>query len=119
MLDTDTITQLLLQDAIPTLGDRARDEVLRLSDNYQELALEWIENGDSIAEAQLSVERSIVEGLQQTAHDAFWDTTWPACPRHRRHPLWYDEKRRAWCCHQDAAVIAPLGGLTGPGSPAT
>lgn len=27
-----------------------------------------------------------VEDLQQRLHDTFVDTTWPACPRHRRHP---------------------------------
>jgi hypothetical protein len=29
-----------------------------------------------------------VEDLEQRLHDTFVDTTWPACPRHRQHPLW-------------------------------
>jgi hypothetical protein len=118
-LDTDCVIQLLLRDAIPTLGDRARSEVLRLATNYEELAQEWIRNGESLAEAQRSFDRYVVEGLQETAHDLFWDTTWPTCPRHMSHPLWFDENRRAWYCQQDGSSIAPLGELAGVRPPAT
>jgi hypothetical protein len=57
-----------------------------------------------------------VEDLQQRLHDTFVDTTWPACPRHRRHPLWLGEDDRggtAWCCPRDDAAIAPAGGTAG------
>ena len=118
-LDTSRIVGLLLQDAVPTLGERARTEALRLVAHYEELAREWMRHGDSLTEAQRSFDRSVVDGLQQTAHDLFWDTTWPACPSHPHHPLWYDDDREAWCCEQDASVCVPLGGLTSIRSPAT
>jgi len=113
MVDTERIVSLLLKDAVATLGERARSEVLSLAANYEELARERMEAGDSLAEAQRSFDRSVVDGLQQTAHDLFWATTWPACPRHPHHPLWYDENRQTWHCQQDPSVVAPLGGLAG------
>ena len=118
-VDTDSIVRLLLQDAVPSLGERARSEVLRLAANYEKLARAWMAAGDSLAEAQRSFNRSVVDELQQSAHDLFWDTTWPACPRHPQHPLWYDEDRQAWCCQQDRSVVTPLGGLDALRSPAT
>jgi hypothetical protein len=110
-LDTSLVVRLLLQDSVPTLGERARAEVLRLAANHETLAREWLESGQPLDEAQRSFDRAVVDGLQQAAHDLFWDTTWPACPLHRRHPLWYDETREAWCCGQDPAVVAALGSL--------
>jgi hypothetical protein len=118
-INTNRIVSLLLRDAVPTLGERARAEVLRLVANYEELAQERMAGGDSLAEAQRAFDRSVVDGLQETAHDLFWNTTWPACPRHRQHPLWYDEDRQAWCCHSDQSVFAPLGGLADLRAPAT
>ena len=41
-LNTDHIVSLLLRDALPTLGERARSEVLRLVANYTELARAWL-----------------------------------------------------------------------------
>ena len=51
----------------------------------------------------------LVEDVQQTVHDLFIDTSWPACPRHREHPLWYRDG--AWWCEADGVVIARLGEL--------
>jgi hypothetical protein len=51
----------------------------------------------------------IVDDVQQALHEEFIDTTWPACPRHRRHPLWYRDG--AWWCEQDHDVVAALGEL--------
>lgn len=118
-LETSHVVQLLLRDAVPTLGERAPAEVHRLVANYQALAHEWIEQGQSIPEAQRAFERAVVDGLQEAAHDLFWDTSWPGCPLHPGHPLWYDETRQAWGCKQDPAVVAPLGRLTGLRPPAT
>ena len=111
-IQPDHVVELLLRDAIPTLGERARGEVVRLARNYESLAEEWIHDGDSRADAQRWFERAVVEAVQQTAHEQFWDTTWPACPSHPHHPLWYDDDRRAWCCRQDGVAYAPLGELT-------
>jgi hypothetical protein len=39
----------------------------------------------------------------------FIDTSWPTCPRHRRHPLWFRDG--AWWCETDDVAIAKLGEL--------
>jgi len=118
-IDPDRVIRLVLQDSIPTLGERARAEVLRLAANYEELAREWMADGESPADAQRSFDRAVVDGLQQTAHDLFWDTTWPACPLHPRHPLWYNADEQVWSCRETGAAIARLGDLARLRSPAT
>jgi hypothetical protein len=45
--------------------------------------------------------------VQQRLHDEFIDTTWPACPEHPSHPLWFDGEN--WYCEQSGTVVAPLG----------
>jgi hypothetical protein len=67
--------------------------------------------GATLAEAQESFDRGVVDNFQQAVHDEQWDTAWPACPRHPNHPLWYDAELEAWCCTTDQVVIAPLGGV--------
>jgi hypothetical protein len=113
------VARLLLQDSVPTLGERARAEVRRLAANYEALAREWIADGSRLGDAQRSVDQNFVDALQQTAHDLFWDTSWPACPRHPRHPLWYEVDSDAWWCAQDQEAIAPLGALANIRPPAT
>ena len=110
-LEIHHVVELLLQDALPTLGERARVEVLRFSANFAILARAWMDNGQSLEEAQRSFEGAVVDGLQEAAHDLYWDTTWPACPRHPRHPLWYDATRQAWRCKEDPTTATPLGRL--------
>ena len=34
----------------------------------------------------------VAEEVQQWLHDTFLDPTWPACPEHRRHPLWLSDE---------------------------
>ena len=119
VVDTARIVQLLLHDALPTLGERARAEVLRLAASYEALAREWMDNGESLPDAQRAFESAVVNGLQEAAHDLFWDTMWPACPLHARHPLWYDESQQVWHCKEDAAVTTPLGRLADLHPPAT
>ena len=51
----------------------------------------------------------VVEDVQQGLMDMFVDTTWPACPRHPNHPLWFHDD--AWHCERDREPLAPLGGL--------
>ena len=47
--------------------------------------------------------------VQQELHDTFVDTTWPHCPAHPNHPLWFDEG--AWRCTGGGGFVAPLGEL--------
>lgn len=51
----------------------------------------------------------LVDDVQQTVHDRFIDTIWPACPRHRSHPLWHRDG--AWWCEADGVALARLGEL--------
>ena len=118
-LDTDRVVRLLMADALATLGERARAEVLAVAASRAESARELMERGGSLAEAQRYFDLDVVEQFQEAMHDWHWDTTWPACPRHPKHPLWYDEERDAWVCRQDGATAAPLGGLAGLRPPAT
>jgi hypothetical protein len=52
----------------------------------------------------------VVDDVQQYFHDAFVDTTWPACPDHPNHPLWFSDGW--WHCERIADPVAPLGGLS-------
>jgi hypothetical protein len=36
-------------------------------------------------------EQRVVDDVQQFVHDSFADTSWPACPEHPTHPLWFSE----------------------------
>jgi hypothetical protein len=51
----------------------------------------------------------VVDDVQQWLHDAFVDTSWPTCPDHPNHPLWYSDG--AWKCDESGRLVAPLGGL--------
>ena len=53
----------------------------------------------------------VVEDFQQWVHDQHLDTSWPACPRHHRHPLDYSHERHAWTCFRDIPVVIRLGAL--------
>ncbi len=110
-LDTERIVRLLTADAVATLGERARAGVLATATNMENIAREWLEQGDSLGEVQAAFDRAVVNNFQQDVHDEHWDTTWPTCPRHPNHPLWYDDVRKAWYCQSDGAALAPIGGL--------
>ena len=45
----------------------------------------------------------VVEDVQQQFHDMFIDTTWPQCPMHSNHPLWFG--RGHWVCVQPVVRI--------------
>lgn len=53
----------------------------------------------------------LVEHVQQVVHHTV-NSTWPACPLHSKHPLWYEDG--AWWCTQDHVRIAALGELSAP-----
>src|SRR5215212_7048969 len=96
--ERERVTRLLASDVEATLGSAHRAAVA------EELprALEFTESADQFAER-------LVDGVQQLFHDTFVDTTWPACPRHPNHPLWFHDG--AWWCEADEAAIFVLGEL--------
>ena len=121
--DSDRVVRLLARDLAQTLGRSpeaeeaaVRDEVVNIVDLAQEW-LAWVPTAEdpepalSPAEVQARYEQAVVDEVQQGLHDTHAHTTWPSCPRHQRHPLWYDQPRDAWCCPLDQAVVVPLGGL--------
>jgi hypothetical protein len=54
----------------------------------------------------------VVGDVQQRMHDEFVDTTWPRCPLHANHPLWYEGG--VWRCPSSNAAQAELGQLQAP-----
>lgn len=65
---------------------------------------EFMEDAD-----MATLTEKVVGDTQQYLMDTFLDTTWPACPRHSNHPLWFHDD--AWHCDGDGAALAKLGGL--------
>jgi hypothetical protein len=117
-LDPERIAQLLIADAVASLGEWARAEVLAVVVNTKANARLWLESGETLADVQRDFNRQLADHFQQDVHDEHWDTTWPVCPRHPNHPLWYDDSREAWCCQRDRVALARLGELASLGSPA-
>jgi hypothetical protein len=113
-LDTQRIVRLLLADAVATLGESVRPHVLAVAANMENNnARVWLAQGMKLAQVQAHFDREVVDLFQQHVHDEHWDTTWPTCPLHPKHPLWYDADREAWYCPRDRTPLAPLGGLAG------
>jgi hypothetical protein len=96
--DLTDVVPLLERDVLATLGDSHRKLIEGVVADVREL------NVDDKAE-------KVVNDVQQHFHDTFADSTWPACPRHSNHPLWY--RHGSWWCVQDGVAIAQLGGLSG------
>lgn len=88
---------LLEQDIASTIGEAYRHEVGSV-----------VENARNFASAEDFVEK-VVEDMQQMFMDTFIDTTWPSCPRHPNHPLWFHDD--AWYCDHDGVALTELGGL--------
>ena len=94
--DLAQVLPLLQRDVETTLGEGYRQLVADTAADVRELEVEG--EGDKL-----------VEDVQQYFHDTHVDTTWPACPRHKRQPLWYRDG--AWWCAEDGVEIARLGEL--------
>jgi hypothetical protein len=96
--DLDRVLELLRHDVVATVGREHAAAVGELAANV----LAFREPADAA--------EKVVEDVQQYFHDTFVDTTWPACPRHSHHPLWF--RAQAWWCEQDGVEIVPLGQLS-------
>lgn len=96
--DETRVVSLLLQDLARTVGPGHESAV-------QEAAARIRLFSDGAAD----FEQRVVDEVQQYLHDTFADTTWPACPDHPNHPLWYSEQW--WRCEQAGTRVAPLGQL--------
>lgn len=92
---TPYVITRLERDVALTVGERHRARVAAAARNIA--ALDVVHPGSKL-----------VDDVQQELHDTFVDTTWPACPRHGRHPLWYHDDGW-WWCEQDRVAVCRLG----------
>jgi hypothetical protein len=51
----------------------------------------------------------LIDGVQQELHYSFVDTTWPHCPSHPHHPMWFEGG--VWRCGTTGSAVAALGDL--------
>jgi hypothetical protein len=96
--DQERVVRLLSQDLKATIGPGHEGLAVENASRLREF----------VDEPEHYVER-VVDDTQQDVHDFFIDTTWPRCPRHQRHPLWFREN--AWWCEEDRVRVANLGEL--------
>jgi hypothetical protein len=99
-LDLAHVLPLLQRDVATTLGPTHDHLIKGIAADVRELHLP--------GEAE-----KVVNDVQEYFHDTFVDTTWPACPRHANHPLWYRDG--SWWCVEDGVPVVRLGELTKKG----
>jgi hypothetical protein len=98
-LNTSALAARLKRDVADTIGDIHAAFV----DDSVAAARDYITDEEALAQ-------HVVDEVQQYCHDMFVDTTWPACPRHPNHPLWFADGW--WRCTRDNVAVARLGDLS-------
>lgn len=98
--DEERVVRFLSQDLLATIGP-----------GFEGFAIEEAARLRLFEDTLARYEQRVIDDVQQRLHDEFVDTTWPACPLHHNHPLWYSEGW--WRCPQEGA-IARLGELPSP-----
>lgn len=91
-------------DVVALLG---RDIEATIGPDYLDLVREAARRQRQFVEERDTYIARVVDDVQQHVHDLFIDTTWPACPRHPNHPMWFEN---GWWV-ADGRPLAPLGGL--------
>jgi hypothetical protein len=105
-----------------SLSAQARAEVLNrvlkdvrstVGSNYDRFVELTADAAATFHDDLVNFEARVVEEIQQYFHDAFIDPSWPACPRHKRHPMWLrlTPHGLCWCCEMDDEAIARVGEL--------
>lgn len=94
--DEERVVALLTPDVVRTLGEAYTDLVRRNASRLRE----FVEVHEYFWR--------VVNDVQQQIHDEFIDTTWPRCPRHGNHPLWFRDE--GWWCGEE--MIARIGELS-------
>jgi hypothetical protein len=95
--DQERIVRLLSRDLAATLGS-GHEELAARNDGR---VRQFVDEPDEYV--------ARVVDTQQDIHDLRIYTTWPTCPRHQRHPLWFHDN--AWWCERDRIRVADLGDL--------
>ena|SRR5688500_18891608 len=96
--DLTEVLPLLQRDVRTTVGHAHVQLVQDIARDVQELDVEY-------------KAEKLVEDVQQHFHDTGVDPTWPSCPIHSQHPLWYRDG--AWWCAKDGVAVTKLGELAG------
>lgn len=96
--DEERIVRLLGQDLKTTIGP-----------GHEGLAVENASRLRQFIDEPVQYAERVVDDTQQDIHDFFIDTTWPKCPRHQRHPLWFRDN--TWWCEEDRVRVANFGEL--------
>jgi hypothetical protein len=55
-------------------------------------------------------EARVVDDVQERLQGGFIDTSWPRCPTHPNHPLWFRDGW--WTCQQSGTRFSRLGELS-------
>jgi hypothetical protein len=100
--DEDRVVSLLRADVEATIGP-GHDEAIIESAARHRFHVDADDPGFYVGE--------VVDDVQQHFHDGFVDTTWPTCPHHPNHPLWFSDGW--WRCERIEEPIARLGALSG------
>jgi hypothetical protein len=95
--DQQRLVALINRDLAATMGPESTPIALEASGRQRLFAVSLDD-----------YEQRVVDDVQQSIHDEFLDTTWPACPQHPNHPLWYSA---GWWRCQRAGAVARLGDL--------
>jgi len=98
------------------MWDQARDiRLLRLDvattigPGYDEVVTDTALRISALVDTPEEHLQRLVDEVQQYFHDTFVDTSWPRCPEHPNHPLWFGGGW--WRCERTHRSIAKLGEL--------
>jgi hypothetical protein len=94
--DEANVIALLERDVEATLGHGHGDVIRKETQNSRKY----------VTDPAYYVDK-VVEDVQQYFHDCRIDITWPACPRHPNHPMWFENGM--WTA--DGKPVAKLGEL--------
>ena len=98
--DEDRVVALIRADVEATIGPGHGEPIVEAAARHR------LHVGNPVGYVD-----KVVDDVQQYFHDAFVDTTWPACPHHPNHPLWFSDGW--WRCERIEEPIARLGALSG------
>lgn len=113
-LDRESSSVVTSGDAARLVGLLEQDLVATVGERFVSIAAAEAARVRLFAETLTEFEQRVVDDVQQRMHDEFIDTSWPPCPRHPRHPLWY--AAGFWHCPH-GGIIAALGELSRLRSP--
>lgn len=100
---------MALPDSVIDRTTRALEADIAATLGSDRLTLEpFVENGRTFIDDEAAFAQWLVDDVQQYFHDTYVDTTWPPCPRHPNHPLWF--VNGWWCCADDR--LARFGELS-------